>query len=184
MNRYWLASILLVSSCGSTHKEGAGNKAATTVSVSTDRVSLGRAAQTAQATGTVQPRTRTVISAQVAGLIRRVLVEPGQSVQAGQTLLLIDSQQLLAGESQAAAARLEATGGLAESERAIDSARTQLDLAKSPAHVSKRSTTSARCPARRWMKPTPGSARRPPLWLWRKRGVRKGTPGSPKAIRP
>ncbi len=131
MNRYWLASILLVSSCGSTHKEGASNKAATTVSVSTDRVSLGRAAQTAQATGTVQPRTRTVISAQVAGLIRQVLVEPGQSVQAGQTLVLIDSQQLLAGESQAAAARLEATGGLAESERAIDSARTQLDLAKS-----------------------------------------------------
>lgn len=131
MNRYWLASILLVSSCGSTHKEGAGNKAATAVSVSTDRVSLGRAAQTAQATGTVQPRTRTVISAQVTGLIRQVLVEPGQSVQAGQTLLLIDSQQLLAGESQAAAARLEATGGLAESERAIDSARTQLDLAKS-----------------------------------------------------
>ena len=72
-----------------------------------------------------------MISAQVMGLIRQVPVEPGQSVQAGQTLVLIDSQQLLAGEAQAAAARVEAASGLAESERAIDSARIQLDLAKS-----------------------------------------------------
>ena len=131
MNRYWLASTLLLASCASSQKEAAGNKAATPVAVSTDRVSLGRAAHTAQAVGTVQPRTRTVISAQVMGLIRQVLVEPGQSVQAGQTLLLIDSQQLLADEAQAAAARLEATSGLVESERAIDSARSRFALAKS-----------------------------------------------------
>ncbi len=131
MNRYWLASLLLVSSCGSTHKQAPTGKAATAVAVSTDRVSMASAPQTAQASGTVQPRTRTVISAQVMGMIRQVAVEPGQSVQAGQTLILIDSQQLLTGEAQAVAARLEASAGLTESERAIDAARTQLDLAKS-----------------------------------------------------
>ena len=131
MNRYWLASLLLVSSCGSTHKQPVADKAATALTVATDRVSVAIAPQTAQASGTVQPRTRTVISAQVMGMIRQVAVEPGQSVQAGQTLILIDSQQLLAGEAQAVAARLEATAGLTESERAIDAARTQLDLAKS-----------------------------------------------------
>ena len=95
MNRYWLASLLLVSSCGSTHKQPVADKAATALTVATDRVSVAIAPQTAQASGTVQPRTRTVISAQVMGMIRQVAVEPGQSVQAGQTLILIDSQQLL-----------------------------------------------------------------------------------------
>jgi RND family efflux transporter MFP subunit len=72
-----------------------------------------------------------VIAAQVMGVVRQVMVEPGQSVRAGQTLVVIDSQQLQAGAAQAEAARLEARSALPETAAAIEGARTQLELARS-----------------------------------------------------
>ena len=87
-------------------------------------------ALTAKASGTIEARTRSVIAAQVMGVVRQVMVEPGQSVRAGQTLVVIDSQQVQAGAAHAEAARLEARSALPETAAGIEAARAQLDLAR------------------------------------------------------
>lgn len=128
--KHTLWALVLVASC-STQQEKKEAAVAAPVRVGVSVVESGMTALTAKASGTIEARTRSVIAAQVMGVVRQVMVEPGQSVRAGQTLVVIDSQQLQSGAAQAEAARLEARSALPETAAAIESARTQLELARS-----------------------------------------------------
>ena len=84
-----------------------------------DEATLPAAAQTAQArvvesqqqqvplnvraTGTVHARETAVVSAQVVGRIQQMLVREGDSVRAGQTLVVLDDAALRASVEQAQA---------------------------------------------------------------------------------
>jgi RND family efflux transporter MFP subunit len=76
------------------------------------------------ATGTLHARESATISAQVMGRIGQVLVHEGDSVRAGQTLLVLDDGTLRASVDQA-----QAAVKVAESQQAA--AQTQSDLAAS-----------------------------------------------------
>jgi RND family efflux transporter MFP subunit len=69
-----------------------------------------------RATGTVHARETAVISAQVMGRIEQVLVRAGDSVRAGQTLVVLDGATLQASAAQAQAAILAAQNQQAAAE--------------------------------------------------------------------
>jgi len=56
-----------------------------------------------RATGTIHARETAVVSAQVVGRIQQVLVREGDSVRAGQTLVVLDDAALRASAEQAQA---------------------------------------------------------------------------------
>ena len=75
-----------------------------------------------EAPGTVQPRNRIVLAAQINGFVREARVSAGDRVNAGQVLLVLDARDA---ESQKAAAEssvAEAQAALAEAGRAHDAA--------------------------------------------------------------
>jgi RND family efflux transporter MFP subunit len=74
-----------------------------------------------RSTGTVQARESATVSAQVAGRIRQVLVRAGDSVRAGQTLVILDDADL-----RASAAQAQATVTAAQSEQAAAESDAQL----------------------------------------------------------
>ncbi len=81
-------------------------------------------------TGTVRARTTTAVSARATGYIRDLRPQVGDSVAAGQVLVVIDSRDLDAAARQAEAAETEARSAIAEVETAGRSALAQLDLAR------------------------------------------------------
>src|SRR5579885_2333077 len=98
-------------------------------------VSVSTAVQTEwpsvyEATGTVRAKTAAQISGRVMAYVREVRVRAGDRVRAGQTLVILDAQDLQARERQAEAARNEAQAAAAEADQAIESAKVNLDLAE------------------------------------------------------
>ncbi|HET7347125.1 MAG TPA: biotin/lipoyl-binding protein, partial [Acidobacteriaceae bacterium] len=65
-------------------------------------------AETIQATGTIHAKETAVISAQVPGRIRQVLVQPGDRVRAGQPLVTLEDAAMQSALSQATAGELAA----------------------------------------------------------------------------
>jgi RND family efflux transporter MFP subunit len=127
-----IAIIVTLAGCGGSHTPSSSPAAPPqrfTLPVEVLRSSLSPLS--AQASGLIESQTRAVIAAQIPGRIRQVHVEIGQTVQPGQSLVTLDSQQLDASASQAEAARLEAANALEESAALIASARAQLQLAQS-----------------------------------------------------
>ncbi|MBM3763177.1 MAG: efflux RND transporter periplasmic adaptor subunit [Acidobacteria bacterium] len=126
-----ILGVVLQLSCGGDKHQTHAVQAPPKVSAKIEEVRLSKVEQTATATGTVEARTRTVLAAQVMGVVRQAPFEVGQTVRAGQTLIVLDSQQLAAGAAQAAAARTEARSGMSEATAALDGARAQLELVRS-----------------------------------------------------
>lgn len=79
---------------------------------------------TVQATGTLEPRETATLSAQVMGRVQQVLVREGDSVRAGQTLVVLDDATLKSASDQA-----EAAVKAAEEQQAA--AQSNADLAAS-----------------------------------------------------
>lgn len=80
--------------------------------------------QVVRTTGTLHARETAILSAQVVGRVRQVLVHEGDNVAAGQTLIVLDDSALKASADQA-----EAAVKAAESQQAA--AQTNADLAAS-----------------------------------------------------
>jgi RND family efflux transporter MFP subunit len=83
-----------------------------------------QAAATVQATGTLRARESAALSAQVMGRVQQVLVREGDSVRAGQTLVILDDATLKSASEQA-----EAVVKAAENQQIA--AQTNADLAAS-----------------------------------------------------
>jgi len=83
-----------------------------------------------EAVGTVKPRVSTVIASKVMGYAREVNVRVGDTVAAGQLLVVIDARDLDAAWRQAQASREEANSAIAEANNAVASAEANLVLVK------------------------------------------------------
>ena len=83
-----------------------------------------------ESVGTVRARTSAVIASKLMGYVREVKFHLGDSVSAGQLLVVIDSRELDVASRQAQAARQEAESATTEARNAIASAQANLDLAK------------------------------------------------------
>jgi RND family efflux transporter MFP subunit len=84
-----------------------------------------------EAVGTVSASRTTTLSAKVMGYVKEIKADAGDSVKAGQVLVVLDSRDLESGYQQAVAARAEAGSAMAEVENAIIGAKAQLELAES-----------------------------------------------------
>jgi RND family efflux transporter MFP subunit len=109
-SRPWLSAIGLagLAACGDGNGQGAGpaaggpDAAPREIPVEIAVATLGTAARTVTATGTVEPIRTVTINSQLAGAVRGVAVEEGDAVRAGTLLARIDSREL---EAQLGSAR-------------------------------------------------------------------------------
>jgi multidrug efflux pump subunit AcrA (membrane-fusion protein) len=83
-----------------------------------------------RASGTVRARQVAGIGAKIAATILDMPVHAGESVQAGQTLVVLDRRDLEANLRRAEAASAESENAVTEAENAILSARATVDLAR------------------------------------------------------
>lgn len=81
-------------------------------------------ATTLRATGTLHARRSSILSAQVTGRVRQVLVQEGDAVRTGQTLLVIDDASLRASMQQAQA-------GIMAAQKQQQAAQSESTLAES-----------------------------------------------------
>lgn len=128
---WWFGGLFLVLLWGCGDKKEIGTGQAVPRGVGVEVVAARGVPMLGRASGVVEARTRAVVAAQVMGVVRQAPVFVGQMVQAGQVLVVLDSQQLAAGVSQAEGARLEARSAVLESLAAIEAAGSQLELARS-----------------------------------------------------
>ena len=117
-------------SCG--HREASPTElsAPTKVKAAIQAVTPLPWAESYRTTGTVEATTRTVLSSQITGTIRQVTVETGDRVAAGQTLVVLNANELNSAQAQAEASQREAVDGLPELESAIEASQAQVKLAE------------------------------------------------------
>ncbi len=89
-----------------------------------------------EAPGSVQPRNRIVLSAQINGSVREVLVRAGDSVRAGQLLVTLDARDADSQKTLATAAIDEAKAALDEARKSADMAVSMRDAAKAQADLA------------------------------------------------
>ncbi len=83
-----------------------------------------------EAPGTVQPRTRVVLSAQIAGFVHSVNVRAGEMVGAGQVLVALDARDADSQKAAAQAAIQEAQAALEEARKGAQAAASMRAAAK------------------------------------------------------
>jgi cobalt-zinc-cadmium efflux system membrane fusion protein len=132
-------------------QEGAievSDETAELVGIKTEPATRGEIEETLPTTGrvVVAPNSETIIGAKVSGRAVRVLVEPGQNVRAGQTVVIVDSPQIaeLRGQLTESRSRLRLAeqnrARIARSENrvAVIQAKNKLDLAQTTLERKKR----------------------------------------------
>lgn len=130
-----LTGAVLLSVCGSEGVFAAERESSGYVPASTAMAERTALPQLYDAVGTVKARTDIRVEAQVTGRVRKVLVRPGDSVKAGDELVVLDSRA-----SQARLERSRQARDAAES--MVGQARDQLAAAK--AELSKAESTFRR----------------------------------------
>lgn len=106
-----LATTLAFNGCG--HKaERVPGEALLAATVRTQIVESKSRTATEDVVGTVRAKLRSVIEAKITGKIESLLVVPGQTVKAGQSLATIDAREIQARLDQATAVRQQAEGDL------------------------------------------------------------------------
>ncbi len=132
-------------------QEGAievSDETAELVGIKSELATRGEIEETLPTTGRVlvAPNSEAIIGAKVSGRAVRVLVEPGQNVRAGQTVVIVDSPQIaeLRGQLNEAQSRLRLAeqnrARIARSENrvAVIQAKNKLDLAQTTLERKKR----------------------------------------------
>ncbi len=123
-----LAGGLLLAGCSS-HERPASAESAPAVAVKTQVIEPAALADTFQAPGTVRARKSAAIAAKVSGYVQDVRVKPGDRVAAGQTLVILQAQDLDAQVARANAGQHVAGSAVLEAERARAVADSQAQLA-------------------------------------------------------
>jgi multidrug efflux pump subunit AcrA (membrane-fusion protein) len=101
----------------------------TPVRVEVEQLTVETVPQVIPLTGVVRAQRQATIAAQVMGAVRRVAVEEGQRVTAGQALIELDDQQLVSGVAAAQAQRAEADAAVAAGKQVVSAAEAQRALA-------------------------------------------------------
>lgn len=122
-------TLAALAACGGAPPAEMTSAPKTPVRVEVERLTAETSPQTVALTGVVQARRKATIAARVMGSVRRVAVEEGQRVSAGQPLIELDDQQFASGVSAARAMRAEADAAIAAGRQAVLAAEAQLALA-------------------------------------------------------
>lgn len=126
-----LAAIFWLMGCGN-NKESRDTPAAAAKPVKTVIRKITSTTQPIyyEATGTVRPKVAATISAKVMGEIKKIMVNAGDTVKKGQTLLHIEGRQITAGLQQAEAGLREARQGEQAALSGFQSAQAAAGLAE------------------------------------------------------
>ena len=117
-----LAAITMAAACGTEKQQQAAAPQGEVRSVATTRVAISSIEDYYEATGTVQAKTATQISANVMGRILSFPWDEGDNVARGQVMLEIDSSASRAQIQKAEAALREAQAAIAEVDASVDAA--------------------------------------------------------------
>jgi RND family efflux transporter MFP subunit len=85
---------------------------------------------TAEATGTVRPRTETRVEAQVTAKILRMAVTTGDVVKKGDVLVELDARELVSRRDQAGQALISSRAALGQARQSVAEARAAFDKAR------------------------------------------------------
>jgi multidrug efflux pump subunit AcrA (membrane-fusion protein) len=103
--RLLIALALALAACGGASPVEIETAPRTPVRVEVEQLTAEVIPQTVPLTGVVRARRQATLAAQVMGAVRRVAVEEGQRVSAGQPLIELDDQQFASGVAAARAMR-------------------------------------------------------------------------------
>jgi len=124
-----VATVALLSACGS--KPGSPQGAPAIVSgVTVETVRLQNLPDEYNAAGTIRSATSSVLGAQISGTVREIRVKPGDRVQRGEVLAVLDDRGPRAQLASADAGVDASKAGLAEGENALQAATAQRKLAE------------------------------------------------------
>lgn len=122
-------TLAALAACGGAPPAETETTPRTPVRVETEQLAVETAPRPVALTGVVRARRQATIAAQVMGAVRRVAVEEGQRVSAGQALIELDDQRFDSGVAAAQAMREEADAAIAAGQQAVSAAEAQLELA-------------------------------------------------------
>jgi membrane fusion protein, multidrug efflux system len=128
-----MAAIVLLTGCGSTEKP-AGVPAATVSGVALVTVHAQTMSDTYEAVGTVRSAITSTLGAELSGTVREIRVKPGDRVQRGQVLAVLDDRNPRAQLAAAEAGVAESKEGLAEAGQALQAATAERKLAEVTYH--------------------------------------------------
>ncbi len=123
----WIALIPLA--CGTAPPDPVNEQTATAVPVRVEELRPAPYQDSYEAPGTVRAEKRAVLASKVTGTILEVTVKAGDPVRTGQPLVRIESEELTAEVSRAAA-------GQAAAERAVTQAEKGMTAAEAEAHLA------------------------------------------------
>lgn len=93
-------------------------------------VEKGEITQMYEAVGTIRPLTESIIESQVSAQVLKVFCIPGNTVEKGQTLILLDARRLTTQLKQAKEGLIVAKNNLGQTYKSMDEARADLDQAE------------------------------------------------------
>ncbi|MGE0361416.1 MAG: efflux RND transporter periplasmic adaptor subunit [Vicinamibacterales bacterium] len=119
----------MLAGCSTRRVEAARAAAAESVAVTVAAAAMADVATAIDSGGVVQARTTATIAARIVAPVRDVRVSPGDRVRAGQTLIVLDGDDLAAGARAALAAARAAEQGAAGAAADLQAAEAGLTLA-------------------------------------------------------
>jgi RND family efflux transporter MFP subunit len=136
-----LLALLLLAACGKAPAPAAAKaSAADAIPVEVARPELASNVKLIHATGTLSANTETRLSFKTGGILKRVLVDTGQSVRAGQLLAQLDLTEVSAGAAQMREGLAKAERDYARAESLFKQdviAKAQLDDARTALAVAR-----------------------------------------------
>lgn len=124
------AALMLTVACSSHEPAAKAEKKSAPVAASTVAAQTGAVPDLIEASGTVKARVTATLSSRMMAQVREVRVQTGDTVQAGQTLVVLDARDVETAERQAQQVRAEAGNAVPEADSAIAAAQAQLTLAQ------------------------------------------------------
>jgi RND family efflux transporter MFP subunit len=116
--------------CSARQAEAAPADAAEPIAVAVARVAMTDVARSIDSGGVVQARTTATITARILAPVREVRVSPGDQVRKGQTLIVLDGDDLAAGARAARSAAVAAEQGSKAAAAELLAAEASLTLAR------------------------------------------------------
>lgn len=121
-----LAAVLFVSGCSKKQEVVKESE----ITVNTAQAQVQDLAKSVTYTGTVRGKNEVYLMPKASARVTDILVQPGDPVQAGQTLITLDDTDYIAGVQQAEAMLAMAQAGLHSNQVQVENARLNLDRTK------------------------------------------------------
>ena len=116
--------------CSAARAASASIEAAEPIAITAAQLAMTDVATAIDSGGVVQARTTATLTTRLLAPVREVRVSPGDRVRKGQTLIVLDGDDLAAGARAARSATIAAEQGARAAAAELDAAEAALDLAR------------------------------------------------------